>query len=689
MNNQKIYEIIKKLADDIVKDGAPFSRADLAYELKKFGIGNDSAEVAALVWQAYRYFNQDSNIDKAFTSNAGKQSVVEEYRTQALATEGQLEQAFDSAKANANNAANALVDLTKEADYALSADLAQGVASLTQVLSGTSGVVAIKEKTESLVKKYAALVDAYHDAEDSVRISVADFVTLRTCINEVYMKYATTLLDVFGDRIKQVAPEMFNFDQIAFLDVNAMQKNIELEFSKIDDNCATLIGEIKDSFQNSLQKSFSDFKLIGKAQKEIGLVMAGLNMVSHYVDAGMKTTRLQSDLTALKGAVKHDVTLINGDRARLFAIYRTISEVLIPKAQAFYRHADSVMDNELTAIIEGIYSQPEAKALRQERDELIAQCHEMESTIADHQRSIELYSRLIADADSELNIKLPTYNEAKARKPEKPNIFKNMATFGGSAKDYNRAVFEWNAACAPVVNTYEDMQADRLLNEKELASHKEALKAQEEKYAQLKAKLYTINDKLMAILGTNEEAKLALLSHLKPMVALLHLGKDIMESKLDQQLVNTVDIKNHNQTVELPSMIADNLDRLSQQIKQANNSLNGPNTTASDKFEQQMVMGCAMIMDEWLKIGKEELRLRKVGNEYDNELKHLQLHFKNYLKQVDDKGAYLNEVLKHINTAKSNDELRNALLELGEWDANSISEQDWNDFLNGNKPLNI
>ena len=94
-------------------------------------------------------------------------------------------------------------------------------------------------------------------------------------------------------------------------------------------------------------------------------------------------------------------------------------------------------------------------------------------------------------------------------------------------------------------------------------------------------------------------------------------------------------------------------------------------------------------MNAWLKIGKEELRQRKAANGYDAELKSLQLLFKKYMDQIDNKSAYLNEVLKHINTSKNSEELRDAVLELGEWDANSISEKDWEDFLNGDKALEI
>lgn len=691
MDKQKIYEIIKKLADDLMKDGSTFSRADLAYELKKLGIGNDSAEVAALVWQAYRFFNQDNNINKAFTGNSGKQTVVEEYRTKALSDDGNLESAFENTKANATNAENALIDLTAQAENAISADIVQSVGSLVQVLSGTNAISSIRDNAEVLVNRYAELIEAYNNAEDAVKVSVADFVTLRTNINEVYRKYASALIDVFGDRIKQVAPILFDFDKIAYLDTTAMQKNIQLEFNKIDDQCAVLIGEVKDSFQNTIQKSLNEYKLIGKGSKQLGLVMAGLNMVNHYLSAGQKASRLQGELSALKGIVKHDVTLINADRSRLLAINRTMSELYVPKAQAFFRHADRVMDNELKAILNAIYSAPEAKVLQEKRDALIAQCKELEATIADHQRNIDLYSRLIQDADQELNVKQISYKEAKSSKPSEPNVIKNMATFGNAKKNYNRAIFEWNAACAPLVNSYEDMEAERLLNSKELESHKKALEHAMAEYNTVKSKLESLNKEMVAKVNASDEAKMALLSHLKPMIGLLHLGKEIMESKLDQQLQQTASIKDWNAAIELPTDINNGIDQLAQSVKNGINNAftESAETTAEDKAAQLIVSGGAAIMEAWLGIGKEELRLRKVNGEYDNELKHIQMQFKNYLAQVDNKSAYLNEVLKRVNTAKSNDELRDAVLELGEWDANSISEADWNAFLNGDKTLEI
>lgn len=55
-DNQKVYQAIKTIADELCKENKTYLRADLAFELKKYGIASDSSEVSKLVFDAYRYF---------------------------------------------------------------------------------------------------------------------------------------------------------------------------------------------------------------------------------------------------------------------------------------------------------------------------------------------------------------------------------------------------------------------------------------------------------------------------------------------------------------------------------------------------------------------------------------------------------------------------------------------------------
>lgn len=61
-DNQKVYQAIKTIADELCKENKTYLRADLAFELTKYGIASDSSEVSKLVFDAYRYFHDNGNI---------------------------------------------------------------------------------------------------------------------------------------------------------------------------------------------------------------------------------------------------------------------------------------------------------------------------------------------------------------------------------------------------------------------------------------------------------------------------------------------------------------------------------------------------------------------------------------------------------------------------------------------------
>ena len=42
-DNQKVYQAIKTIADELCKENKTYLRADLAFELKKYGIASDSS----------------------------------------------------------------------------------------------------------------------------------------------------------------------------------------------------------------------------------------------------------------------------------------------------------------------------------------------------------------------------------------------------------------------------------------------------------------------------------------------------------------------------------------------------------------------------------------------------------------------------------------------------------------------
>lgn len=80
MENREIYKAIKSIADELCSDGKTFLRADLAYELKKYGVAGDSSEVGSLVYDAYCFYGNDSNISIAFVTNNARTTIVADYK---------------------------------------------------------------------------------------------------------------------------------------------------------------------------------------------------------------------------------------------------------------------------------------------------------------------------------------------------------------------------------------------------------------------------------------------------------------------------------------------------------------------------------------------------------------------------------------------------------------------------------
>ena len=111
MDKLEIYKNIKTIADELCKENKMYVRADLAFELKKYGIASDSSEVSKLVFDAYRYFHDNSNIAIAFVSNNSRTTLVAEYKLNDSLEQGNKEEALKIAETELALSSSALEQL--------------------------------------------------------------------------------------------------------------------------------------------------------------------------------------------------------------------------------------------------------------------------------------------------------------------------------------------------------------------------------------------------------------------------------------------------------------------------------------------------------------------------------------------------------------------------------------------------
>lgn len=138
-NKQTVYQAIKTIADNLCKEDKTYLRADLAYELKKYGVASDSSEVSKLVFDAYRFFHNDGNISIAFVSNNSRTTLVAEYKLNDSLEHGNKEVALKIAEAELTLSSSALDKLKEEVEQNLNMVLAKGTSKLADIVMGTNG----------------------------------------------------------------------------------------------------------------------------------------------------------------------------------------------------------------------------------------------------------------------------------------------------------------------------------------------------------------------------------------------------------------------------------------------------------------------------------------------------------------------------------------------------------------------
>lgn len=727
MDKNKAIRKINSIAVELTKENSTFTRAELAYELADCGVKEDSDAVTKLIWEAYQEGTNKSAIARAFTDNAGSRKLIEVYKLQASLDAGDAELAITIAGQQADAAGNAVQSLEKQLNQSLAGVVVKGSAGLASRITGTAGVENVKKEADVLFDRYTGLVNAYGEARDRVQDVTSAFVSLRTDIESVYRQYSMALVDVFGNSIKMVAPELFDFSSVEWLDVQGMLKQTELKYTTVSTRCTQLIGEITDNFSKTLRSSLVSSRSM--SSKQLGLISVAVGMVGHYMSASSSTDGLKMELEALKADMKRDSTNIKGDMMRLAKIYKNVNDIYIPQANVFYRYAGDVLNGELEALIESLYNNENVRKLKDERDRLLEEYKKIEQSINDAQNNIAYYAGHINECEQLLDGLSLQYESARDSKPLRPFFLVNWLTFGSAGRSYNRKAYVWIQTCGPVVERYEDLQVDVKLDIEDKKIQEKLLDEYISRYKVLKSKLEHLSREMMSAVKVDNDTKCNMVVHLEDMVNLLRVAKSIMENKIEARDLKTVKI-DECAPIALPDNIKRNLDNFTNTFKGVAADMAGfahddisatilPELTESDmqkmtpeeieKYRMNQEQHAALVADtaamvnisaaaitrtadafnQWLQLEAVKANGRQAAQQYDRQLEKLKARFKREMDAVSDKAVLLRGVMAQINTAVTPEERKRGLMLLADIDSKDMSDADWDAFLSGNKTITI
>ena len=698
---------INDVAQALKSQNQIFTRSDLAYQLADEGAKDnlDLEREVFLSQQKYRFPEQ------LFVTNDYKISLVEDYRLRAALSVSENDK-VQSIVSDHLLQTESSINETQRAIEAAVAEFAVNVAGgIMSRLTGTRGIEKVRAEATELYNRYEVMVEMYDHAKDAVNLSIEDFALVRSDVQNQFLHFASALTDVFGDSVKVIDPDLFDFKQIEWLDVCGMQKQMQLEFTTITSKCAELMSVISDKFRQSLDEARNTYQQ--SDDKRFGLILGGLSLVSHYMDAHQQTGEMKGELMRFEKSMSRDRALISGDILRLGTIYKTLNDVAIPKALVFRRYSEQLLRNGLQQLINSLYSSNEAKAIRNEREQVLQQLKKADGDIQDLQDHINYYASSIAENKQLLDEMRPQYNNARQSMPHKPFFLFNILSFGSMGRNYQKAMLEWSQTCMPLVQTYEDMETDVKLDSEDLEKYQQELKKSSKEYEHLKLQFSDYNKRLMQLVNADEKTKVSMLSSLKDVLRLLALAKEITQTKLDDNLTKVVRIRDF-QDVRLPAEInngltsfvdslrdkvqisPDNARKLIDGLITPQQNEDGSIKEYSEEDIQVLTDKSNEVLQKGIDIGRQmiELMQQRVDTEaakrhYDNELSRLKNEFKEQVDLLNEKQDALLQIMSELNSSNDNDSIKEALLKLSDGKLNIPTDYELQEFLKGNRKIEI
>ena len=685
--SEAIYKKIKKIAEEA--NGGKITRADLAYDLKI----TDSLEISRLAWEAYNHYDKDPLIKSTFVNNDSGTSIVDDYELRQLIAADNKDDYFNALSKDLKDGENALTVLDNMLKTKMSEAVTSEMSSLMSVIMGTRGIENVKNEASQAVQLYGQLVNVYDEAKNGVKEVAHDFVDLRMEILHVYEKYAQMLVDFYGDSIKRVAPSLFDFDAIEYLDTAEMFEKVKLQYDLLSENCSVMMSEISDGFSKSVQIASQSSKALGRNG---AIAVAAVEAIKHYLDASEKTVRMKSDLEAFKMNIKKDVTNIKSDYTRLATVYKTINDLYIPKADAYFKFGNKLLSSEFEQMVSTLYTKAGVAELVKERDEVMDEIRAVSDQLNDHKNNIIFWNEDMERCQAILINKKDDYDNAKSLRPNKPSVIVNVLTFGSADKKYSQKMFKWKGVYGNLVKEYENAIVDESVAGQEVYYQEEARREAEKKLVQLKTRQKELTDKILKTISVDTDMKKTLAAHLEDIIKMLHVGKEILESGLDSKSIKAINIDTFHSN-ELPDDIKTAVANFKDLVKEvAPNLKEDVKKNLEKEFSEQEIAELKRVYNESIKLTDALVSLEalkeqnQVSSEiYDKELEKIQTQFNSQMADIDAKADVLGNVLKEINTAPDAEARKKALIKLTEGGKIFADEDDFNKFINGDFTINI
>lgn len=522
----------------------------------------DTIEFNALVRLSYEMssISVQEAIVETIRENIGNDAV---YNPKRLYTSNHVSQFSEKEKDSLTTKVNLLKSNATEINSEDSKTKIETTLVNTQKLEfkkeflGIGNADSAKKYAKNVLEGYETMIGEYDKIKNVNLNLINDFHILRNELKCERDDIMQLLIDLFGNRAKQQYPELFDFDQIEWLDFENSWNELNLSYNKINEQHQEFLNTVDvalNNFGNSVSAESSEaWKNLSSISKKRDLnkgdligagiqvaIAAGTAALIGSIDTRNKSKEIvaiiRRDVEILKHKMSEDNELIIADIFRLGKLYSKLSHSIIPNYNTFIKSNSEIIVSDFKPLYDRILENPTIYKAKGENNKLIKKQRFL------NQKIIDLHSNIKYSKEEEirlgeiLEIKKEEYFIALSLKPTKPFILIELFTLGRASTVYYSTLQEWTNYCKPVVEDYEYIQSLKNDEIEKRETINQYISESKKELSEINQQINSNSEVIMTEFNKTPNSEEELTKLITVVKRIINASRNVLEIQLDQEL---------------------------------------------------------------------------------------------------------------------------------------------------------
>lgn len=213
---------------------------------------------------------------------------------------------------------------------------------------GTYGLGEIKDHIKSINRAVSNVRAQYWEIQDVLYDTVNKFIDYRQDVISVYNFYVHILLSLFGDRLRVVCPELFDFSKVEYLEIDSFYQFLSDHLSIVENFVNCKLNQQYDRIGRLNENVDMAYKVGGK---KAAAAFAFFDILQTYEEGKASQAEAKAQLSNVKRNADKLMATMSADLERMSLIMQSFTTYCIPSAIAVLQYGTSAFDDSITGLL--------------------------------------------------------------------------------------------------------------------------------------------------------------------------------------------------------------------------------------------------------------------------------------------------------------------------------------------------